>query len=132
MHLRLSSSSAMSEPMVAMLSFLEQFQQTTGRGATAFTITIIVLAMVIIAPLFTLFCRRRQRGYPMPPGGLPFFGHGLSLLDTDAFSTVLKKWAKEVGKDRGGYEFCLFQQRWIVLCGSDVVMQAMRLRLNKL
>jgi hypothetical protein len=125
-------SSAMSKPMVAMSSFLEQFQQTTGCGATAFTIAIIVLAMVIIAPLFTLFCRRRQQGYPTPPGGLPFFGHGLSLLDTDAFSTVLKKWAKEVRKDRGGYEFRLFQQRWIVLCGSDVVMQAMRLRLNKL
>ncbi len=110
--------------MVVMSSLFEQFQRTTGRGADAFAIAVIFLAVALIAPLFVLFWRGRPRGYPTPPGGLPFFGHALSLLETDELSTVLNKWAEEVGRDRGGYEFRLFRQRWIVLCGSDALKQA--------
>ncbi len=85
----------------------------------------IVLAAALIMPLFTLFCQRQPWGYLMPPGGLPFFGHALSLMDTKEIANVMTKWANEVGKDSGGYKFPLFGQRWIVLCGSDAVMQTM-------
>ena len=68
--------------MVVMSSLFEQFLRTTGRGSDAFAIAIIVSATALIAPLFTLFRRGRPRD-PTPPGGLPFFGHTLSLMDTD-------------------------------------------------
>jgi hypothetical protein len=132
MTVRPSSYSATSEPVVVMTSLFEKFQRTTGRGADAFAIAIIVLAAALIVPLFALFRRRRSRGYPAPPGGLPFFGHALSLMDTDEITNVMTKWAEEVGRDRGIYEFRLFGQRWVVLCGSHAVVQAMRLRPHKL
>jgi len=132
MTVRPSSYSATSEPVVVMTSLFEKFQRTTGRGADAFAIAIIVLAAALIVPLFALFRRRRSRGYPAPPGGLPFFGHALSLMDTDEITNVMTKWAEEVGRDRGIYEFRLFGQRWVVLCGSNAVAQAMRLRPHKL
>jgi cytochrome P450 len=123
----------MSEPVVVMSSLFEQFQRTTGLGADAFIITaIIAFAAALLMPLLTLFRRRRSRGYPTPPGGLPFFGHALSLMDTDEITNVMTEWAEEFGRDRGVYEFRLFGQRWVVLCGSDAVMQAMRLRPHRL
>ena len=60
--------------------------------------------------------------FPVAPGGLPFIGQTLSLVNTDEFLVVINKWARDVGKE-GVFEFSLFGQRWVVLCSADVLME---------
>lgn len=83
-----------------------------------------------IALIVSSLSKRRHK-YPIAPSGLPLIGHVLQLSDSDKFLAVLTKWADQVGKD-GVYEFSLFGRRYIVMCTSDTVMEAMRLRPYKL
>lgn len=66
----------------------------------------------------------KHRKWLVPPMELPFLGHALALANSDAFYSVLSRWATEIGTE-GIYEFSVFGQRWIVLCSAESVMKAM-------
>ncbi|KAL3805943.1 hypothetical protein HJC23_007904 [Cyclotella cryptica] len=100
-----------------------------GNASTLLTATFAVLLSILIA---TLFVPRRKRCHPVAPGNLPFIGHTLSLVNSDEFMSVLTRWANDVARNSGTYEFYLFGQRWIVLCDEASVMRAMRMRPFKL
>ena len=72
--------------------------------------------------------REKKSSIPVAPGKLPFFGHALSLTDSDEFVSILTKWSKEVANDTGVYEFSIFSTRWIVLCSPDTFLEAFKQR----
>ena len=86
-------------------------------------LTSYAIPVAISIVLITILLQKWWGNEHFPtPGGLPFIGQTLSLVNTDKFLVVINKWARDVGKE-GVFEFSLFGQRWVVLCSADVLME---------
>mmetsp|Transcript_1520 Transcript_1520/g.3233 ORF Transcript_1520/g.3233 Transcript_1520/m.3233 type:complete len:384 (-) Transcript_1520:25-1176(-) len=75
--------------------------------------------------------RRRKSLWPVAPGALPLVGHSLSLSNPEEFSRTLEDWADAIRPEHGAYEISLLGRRWVILCRTESVMAALRLRPNR-